>query len=147
MISFYYEFTNMHGNLYWVQNNIREWADGRAKYNTFLMCGANRVWANNDGGVTFVKNRYGVIPVDLHEFDYIKSHSMNMDKISIRKFSDGAIYVSFPLYRRDFIIPEGLEEWVVHNTEAGPEWAMIDQRRCGLFLSEEDATAFKLKWM
>lgn len=38
-----------------------------------------------------------------------------------------------------------LEEWIEQNTKA--DWGFINDKRSGIFLSEADATAFKLKWM
>lgn len=122
-------------------------------YKNYNMLGqAVRVWAENGDQLSFIKNRYkGALVInndDLTIFRTVKSLARNVDMMTIRKFSDGVMYIAFPVkgYNgAEYLIPEGIEEWLVLNTK--PQWGIVKDQRTGVFLSEQDATAFKLRWL
>lgn len=67
--------------------------------------------------------------------------------MSIRAFGDGTLYVSFPMSPRwphKRCAPPEVDEWLTeHNID---EWGMVKESKMGVFLSGEDAVAFKLKF-
>lgn len=157
MLNIYYELATNRARIvrYWVQTNAKKRNGVEVDYRSNLMWNSERVWLEEkeSGRVRFLKNRYAELANELladefELFNSAKSQAMDLSMMSMRKFSEGVIYVSFPPqgYRDDtYLIPEGLEEWLEQN--AKPDWGIVKGQRAGVFLSEQDATAFKLRWM
>ena len=154
MLNIYYELPTNHPVVlrYWVQPVVSYTSHSRINYNSKLMWAAVRAWIEENSEVRCVKNRYveltNNLGVDIEVFNKVKSLARDLYMMSMRKFSEGVIYVAFPPrnYQDDrYLIPAGLEEWVEQN--AKPDWGIIKGQRAGVFLSEQDATAFKLRWM
>ncbi len=164
MYNIYYELHNDHewGYRYWVETNLKRSGSISSgpnpgiRYHNYTMNIADRAWLESDYTVTYIKNRHGELETSPHmvlsDFNYVKSKARNLTMMSMRKFSDGIIYVAFPPVNKgsfnlngDYKIPDGLEEWIEQNTKA--DWGLINDKKTGVFLSEADATAFKLKWM
>jgi len=138
---------------FWVQSNVGKRNGQVINYRTNLMLVSERVWLEEDDGeVKYLKNRWGRIHEgtidDTELFNKVKSLARDLDMMSMRKFSEDVVYVAFPPkgYHNDsYLIPKGLEEWLEANTT--PDWGVVKGERAGVFLSEQDATAFKLRWM
>lgn len=66
--------------------------------------------------------------------------------MSVREFSKGVIYVAFPPSGRygEFKAPDGVIDWLKENTT--PEWGHVNGHLAGVFLEQEDAVAFRLRW-
>jgi len=137
---------------YWVQSNAKQRSDLRINYNYKLMGLAERVWMEEGSEVRYIKNRYEEVTNDIvddtERFSKVKLLARDLDMMSMRKFDEDTIYISFPpmsYSSEEYRIPDGLEEWLEENVR--PQWGIIKGQRAGVFLSEQDATAFKLKWM
>ena len=67
--------------------------------------------------------------------------------MSVREFGKGVIYVAFPPHGGygEFKAPEGLMEWLKENTN--PEWGYVKGNLAGVFLEQEDAVVFRLRWL
>jgi hypothetical protein len=66
--------------------------------------------------------------------------------MSIRAFGDDTLYVSFPSDSKtnNYLIPPEIDKWLrEHKID---DWGRIKDVRAGVFLSGEDAVAFKLKF-
>lgn len=67
--------------------------------------------------------------------------------MSIRAFGDDTMYVSFPANPRhdgSYLIPPEVNEWLrVHNID---DWGIVKGIKSGVFLSGEDAVAFRLRF-
>jgi hypothetical protein len=64
----------------------------------------------------------------------------------MRKSYVGEVYVAFPRDTwGDIVIKPGLEKWLEENTQ--PHWAYIKEKKAGVYLTDQDAIAFRLKWM
>lgn len=67
--------------------------------------------------------------------------------MSIRAFGDDTLYVSFlPNPRQDgsYIIPPEIDQWLTeHKID---DWGIVKDVKAGVFLSGQDAVAFKLKF-
>jgi len=157
MYNVYYELHSDHkwGCRYWVENNVRNSGGNGIIYHNYTMNIADRAWLESDYTVNLIKNRHGesgILPSTiLEDFKYVKLKARNLTMMSMRKFSEGMVYVAFPPVDRnnysvaDCKIPDGVEEWLTKNTKC--DWGTIGDRRTGVFLKDEDAVAFKLKWM
>ena len=64
----------------------------------------------------------------------------------MRKSYIGEVYVAFPRDKwGEIIIRPEMEKWLIENTY--PAWSYINEKRAGVYLSDVDGIAFKLKWM
>lgn len=65
--------------------------------------------------------------------------------ISIRRFGPDVIYVAFSKKNsNDYYISTEIKTWLENNTKV--EWGILKGITVGAFLSDEDATAFKLRF-
>jgi hypothetical protein len=56
------------------------------------------------------------------------------------------IYVAFPDIQSYSGIPYEVQEWLFSTVGTDIEWGIRDGRRVGVFLEDQDAIAFKLKF-
>jgi hypothetical protein len=64
--------------------------------------------------------------------------------MSIRAFGDDTLYVSFPNDGHITWVPPDVNEWLTENKI--DDWGTLKDNRVGVFLSGEDAVAFRLKF-
>jgi len=69
--------------------------------------------------------------------------------MSIRAFGDDTIYVSFPPNPHStggYVVPSEVDKWLTENKI--DDWGHSERRegRTGVFMSGEDAVAFRLKF-
>lgn len=75
-MTFYVEYRNDEGMFYYLHTD-RLW-------DVMTMAYANRVWKEENGTVEFIKNRHGIVPVDMKEFFWIKLKSTRTAEIVLR---------------------------------------------------------------
>ena len=69
----------------------------------------------------------------------------------LKYMGNGEIYIAFPVNLKsphnDFVFPPGVEEWMKENNiPNNPKIINIKGKQVGIFLNEQDATAFKLRF-
>ena len=67
----------------------------------------------------------------------------------LKYMGNGEIYIAFPVNLKsphnDFVFPPGVEEWMKENNIPNNP-GIIKGKQVGIFLNEQDATAFKLRF-
>lgn len=67
--------------------------------------------------------------------------------IAFRKFKEGTTFVSFPTNSYGSpVISEEINHWIAQHSPH-ITWATVNGKRVGILLSDEDAVAFRLRWM
>ena len=73
-------------------------------------------------------------------------YSMYYNMYSMYEVSPGNMYLSFPRNPDGSCIPDlDIEQWIVNNISE-PNWGTVNNHTVGIFLSHQDATAFKLRF-
>lgn len=66
----------------------------------------------------------------------------------LKYMGNGDIYIAFPMNLKNhgnFVFPAGVEEWLKENNIPNNP-GIIKDRQVGIFLNEQDATAFRLRF-
>lgn len=62
---------------------------------------------------------------------------------TIHEINPETIYLAFPRNQDSTIPDPEVYEWIIHNIP-NPNWGIVQGQTAGVFLSHEDASAFRL---
>lgn len=139
-------------------NTYYEMPDGSILMDTFarpmfgLAFSAYRVWIRDPCGEVYcLKNRAGSTSTVSPDLTLLHSIKTLYTMKAITPVNNVEMFISFPalgaIYNTTYVENSkrnSMERWLVDNTQV--KWAILNSKRVGAYLSNKDATAFRLRW-